>query len=69
MDLRTLRFSSIMSTAVSMSAALGHLMEMPAKMRYKPRLYVNLHRTLYPDFGRISGVAEILAVVTTAGLA
>jgi hypothetical protein len=29
MDLRTLRFSSIMLSAVSMSAAFGHLMECP----------------------------------------
>jgi hypothetical protein len=42
---------------------------MPVKMRYKPRLDLNLHRTLYPNFGRMAGVAEILAVLTTIGVA
>jgi hypothetical protein len=44
-------------------------MELPAKMRYGPSLYVRLHRTLYPNFGRTAGIAEILAVVATGGLA
>ena len=52
-----------------MSAAFAHLMELPPKMRYDPSLYVRLHRTLYPNFGRIAGPAEILAVLATGGLA
>ena len=63
------RFSSIMSTAVTMSAAVAHLMEMPAKMEYEPSLYVRLHRTLYATFGRTAGPAEACAVATTAALA
>jgi Domain of unknown function (DUF1772) len=69
MGLRLLRLSSILSIAIGMSAAFAHLMEMPAKMRYDPALYVKLHRTLYPNFGRIAGAAEILSVLSTAGLA
>jgi hypothetical protein len=67
--LRVLRFSSIMSTAVAMTAAVAHLMELPAKRRYEPVLYVRLHRTLYWNFGRIAGPAESLAVLTTCVLA
>jgi hypothetical protein len=63
------RFASIMSSAVTMSAALAHLMELPAKMKYEPSLYVRLHRTLYPTFGRAAGPAEACAVATTAALA
>jgi hypothetical protein len=69
MNLRMWRFLSIMSTAVTVSAALCHLMELPPKMRYAPPVYVKLHRTLYPNFGRIAGMAEILAVLSTSGLA
>jgi hypothetical protein len=58
-------FSSIMSTALTMTAAVAHLMELPAKMRYEPSLYVRLHRTLYPNFGRTAGPAEALAVIST----
>lgn len=68
MDLRLWRFSSAMLTAITMSAGVAHLMELPSKMQYEPSLYVRLHRTLYPNFGRIAGVAEILAVVTTSVL-
>ena len=63
------RFTSMMSTAVTLTAAGAHLMELPAKMRYEPSLYVRLHRTLYPNFGRAAGPAEAVAVATTAALA
>jgi hypothetical protein len=61
--------ASIMSTAVTMSAAVAHLMEMPAKMRYERELYVRLHRTLYPTFGKTAGPAEAMAVASAAALA
>src|SRR5262249_1018308 len=64
-----LRFTSAMSTALTMTAAVAHLMEMPAKMRYEPSLYVRLHRTLYPNFGRTAGPAEAIAVISTNLLA
>jgi len=67
--LRAFQCASIMVTAVTMSAAVAHLMEMPAKMRYERELYVRLHRTLYPTFGTTAGPAEALAVASTAALA
>jgi protein tyrosine phosphatase (PTP) superfamily phosphohydrolase (DUF442 family) len=54
---------SVMSTAVTMTAALAHLMELPAKMRFEPSLWVRLHRTMYPNFGRTAGPAEAAAVI------
>ena len=69
MSQRLWRFSTILSTAVSMSAAFAHLMELPSKMHYDPALYVRLHRTLYPNFGRVAGTAEILSVLSASGLA
>jgi hypothetical protein len=58
-----------MSTAITMSAAVAHLMELPAKMHYEPSLYVRLHRTLYPTFGKTAGLAEGVAVISTGALA
>lgn len=52
-----------------MTAAVAHLMELPAKMRYEPSLWVRLHRTLYPNFGRTAGPAEAAAVISTNVLA
>jgi hypothetical protein len=63
------RLTAIMSTATAMCAAVAHLMELPAKMQYEPSLYVRLHRTLYPNFGRTAGPAEAVAVLTTGALA
>ena len=63
------KFASIISTAISMSAALAHLMELPGKMKYERELYVRLHRTLYPTFGRTAGYAEALSVLSTGALA
>lgn len=68
MDFRLWRFSSIMLTSLFTSAAVAHVLELPPKMRFEPSLYVKLHRTLYPNFGRIAGVAEILALLSTGGL-
>src|SRR5687767_6871303 len=68
MTLKIWQFATIMLMAVAMSAAFAHLMEMPAKMTFEQRLYVSLHRTLYPNFGRIAGIAEVLAVIAVVGL-
>lgn len=52
-----------MLTALSFSAAFAHLLEMPAKLTYDGALWLYLLQTLYPTFGKISGVCEIGAVV------
>jgi hypothetical protein len=65
MLLRTWRLVTIMLTALSMSAAFAHLLEMPAKLRMDGAAWLSLLQTLYPPaFGRVGGVAEIGAVVT-----
>jgi hypothetical protein len=62
--LKTLRFSTIMLTAFAVAAALAHLMELPGKISYDARLYVMLHRTLYPTFGQTAGWAEGLGLLS-----
>jgi hypothetical protein len=69
MILKTWRFFTIMLTAAAFAAALAHLMELPGKMEYDARLYVLLHRTLYPTFGQTAGWAEGLALFSVIGLA
>src|SRR5688572_24271349 len=68
MLLRVWQFATIMLMALAVTAAVAHAMELPRKMTLEPRLYVMLHRTLYPYFGRIAGTAEFLAVVAVIGL-
>jgi hypothetical protein len=68
MTLKIWRFLTIMLTAGALSAALAHAMELPGKMNYEPRLYVLLHRTLYPTFGHTAGWAEGLALFLVVAL-
>jgi hypothetical protein len=63
--MKTLRFLTIMLTALSLSAAFAHLLEMPAKLKYDGTMWLSLQQTLYPMFGRVSGVCEIGAVITS----
>jgi hypothetical protein len=63
------RLSSMMLTAMAMSAVDAHLLELRAKLQYEPSLYVRLHRTLYLDFGRIAGPAESFALTSVGALA
>jgi prepilin signal peptidase PulO-like enzyme (type II secretory pathway) len=69
MFLKSWRFITIMLTAAAFAAALAHLMELPGKMEFDARLYVLLHRTLYPTFGQTAGWAEGLALFSVIGLA
>ena len=57
------RSSLLWVLALAMGLAWAHLLEMPAKMRLDPELYVLLDRTLYPYFAYVGGIAEVLAVV------
>jgi hypothetical protein len=69
MLIKAWRFATIMLVAISLTAAFAHLMELPAKMEYDASLYVMLHRTLYPNYGRIAGPAEGIALLASLGLA
>lgn len=64
------RMVTIMLTALSMGTALGHLLEMPAKITYDGALWLTLLQTLYPPaFGTIGAFFEVGAVVTAVVLA
>lgn len=63
--MRSLRFVTIMLTALSLGAAFAHLLELSAKRTYDGALWLKLLQTLYPMFGRVGGVCEIGAVVTS----
>jgi hypothetical protein len=68
--LRAWRLVTLLLTALSMSAALGHLLELPAKMRLDGPTWVHLLQTLYPPgFGTAGAVFEVGAVVSTIVLA
>jgi hypothetical protein len=72
MGLRIWRWLTFMLIALGMSAAMAHLLEMPAKLEYDGALWLRLLQTLYPPaFGPVAGSLEaggLLAVVVLAFL-
>jgi hypothetical protein len=69
MLVRTWRLLAVMLTALSMAPAVGHLLEMPAKMSYDGALWLRVSQTLYATFGTIGAAFEVGAVVSTVILA
>jgi hypothetical protein len=68
MFLRSWRWLTLMFVALSLAPALGHLLEMPAKMRYEGPLWLTISQTLYGAFGTVGGAFEAGAVITTVVL-
>jgi hypothetical protein len=66
---RTIRFISILSTALTMGTSFAHTLEMPSKMRYEGRLWWHLLRTLYTPWWGRAGTIEGVALFSTPGLA
>src|SRR5438105_5766895 len=60
--LRVSRFLAIYLTALTLALTFSHLLEMPAKMRYGPALYMAVQQTLYSRFAAVGAPAEIGAV-------
>lgn len=70
MFIRTWTLLTVMLTALSLGAAIGHLLELPAKMSYDGPMWLKVQQTLYgPGFGTFGAGFEVGAVVSTAVLA
>ncbi len=69
MLIRTWRLFALVLVALSLAPALGHLLELPAKMTYDGALWVTLQQSLYGAFGTVGAAFEVGAVVTTVVLA
>ena len=68
MRIKIVRFLTIVFVGFGMGPAIGHLLEMPAKMTYDGALWLKLLQTLYPPAfgpvgGTVEGVAAILSIV------
>jgi hypothetical protein len=70
MGLRLWRWLTLMLIALGMSAAMAHLLEMPAKLDYDGGMWLHLLQTLYPPaFGPVAGYLEAGGVLTVVVLA
>lgn len=69
MLIKTWRFLTIMLTALSLGPALGHLLELPAKLNYEGALWLTVSQTLYATFGTVGAAFEVGAVIAAVVLA
>ncbi len=64
------RLATILLVALSMSAAMGHALEMPAKLSFGGEYWLTLQQTLYaPGFGTLGAGFEAGAVISAPILA
>lgn len=63
MLIRNWRLLTIMLSALSLGPALGHLLELPAKMSYAGSMWLAVSQTLYASFGTVGATFEVSAVI------
>lgn len=66
---RTLRWISLLATAVPLAATSAHLLELPNKLALEGPLWLAVQQNLYRGWGPFIGPFEIVAVLATALLA
>lgn len=71
MLLKIWRFVTILLAAFSMGLSLAHLLELPPRLRFDQRLWVDVtvFQNVYYLFGSVGAVFEIGAILTAAALA
>ncbi|MBD2307744.1 DUF1772 domain-containing protein [Chroococcidiopsis sp. FACHB-1243] len=64
MNLRIIRFVTLILAALSMGMAFCHVLELPAKMNYPASLYLTIQQSLYRQFGSFPGIfSEVGSIV------
>lgn len=69
MNLKVLRFATLLLAALAMGMHLAHAFELPPKLQWGPELYLAVQTSLYPVFGTIGPVLEIGALLCAGVLA
>jgi hypothetical protein len=69
MLLRTLRFISLLCTALVLGLTVTHDLEIPGKQQLSGAEWLNVQHTFYGGFAIVGGIAEVLGLVTTLILA
>lgn len=67
--MRTLRFVTLMLTALTVGMAFAHLLQMPAKLAYGGPQWLLLQHTLYGNFRVLGTLLDAGAVVCALALA
>ncbi len=70
--MRAMAVLAMVATALSVGMSFAHVLEMPVKLLYEPRLYAAVNSTLYYGFGTAGAaivVASVLLTTAWAGMA
>jgi len=65
MFLRTVRWISLLGTAVTLSALAAHVLELPNKFSLNGPLWLAVQQNLYRGWGAFVGPFEVTAIVST----
>ncbi len=68
MALKTVRFISLLSTALLAGLLFCHALELPNKMKLGAATWLTVQQVLYNLFGPVAGVIEPVAIVSTLAL-
>ena len=66
--LRTLRFATLLLSALGLVMGGAHALELPAKLGYDAELYTRVTSSLYRLFGSIGAVIQVGALLCAVGL-
>ena len=69
--LRSWRFITLMLASLSLSLSMTHLLELPQRMQFEQKLWIELTvvENVYRLFGSVGSVFEIGAILAAVGLA
>jgi membrane associated rhomboid family serine protease len=63
------RFVAVLLSALLLGTTFSHVLEMPAKLRFEPQLWMTLQHNLYVAYGSIGALTEIGAIAAVLVLA
>lgn len=67
--MRVLRLVTLLCAALVTGLAFAHVLELPQKLDYDARWYLQVQHTLYAYFGYVGAPLEIAAIIGAAALA
>jgi hypothetical protein len=66
---KTLRFFTLLLTALSLTMESAHVLELPQKMQYDMQMYTAVNGTLYKWFAIVGGAYQIVSIILALALA
>ena len=69
MLVRSLRFATLVLSALALTMTSAHVLELPQKLTYGSELYAAVNTTMYRYFALVGGTYTVASILAAAGLA